>query len=161
MRYADDIEFILINIEAIKKAVIESRVSGNRTGHTGGNGSGHSRVSDPTAIKAIRNISEVPVITISYGPYIAGCRECKTIKHPELWIKVAESVIHYYLKNARMHDFFHRRYQLKEDWEKTCKELNMGRGAYYAMKADVLHMAELYAVHYGLLVPASIGFQYK
>lgn len=160
MSYADDtIEFVLMHVPTIESAVNEARLNDTGAGHTGGGGSGHSRVSDPTALKAIRSLLDIPAVDIPFGPLISGQRETRRIKRPEKWLKVAAAVSSYYLNSERMADFYNDRYIILNDWKTTCREQQVTRGAYYAMRADVLHHAELYAVQYGLLAPCVHGLK--
>ena len=149
--YIDNlIEFVLMYQDEIVAAIEDKRNGGNVI--TGGN-SGHSRISDPTANKAIRNASEVASVKIAYGAETWGERSTKTIRLPERWVLVSKAVREYHEHNERTKDFFDRRYNKHEDWRTTCKELSMSRGVYYAMRTDVIHMAELYAAHYGAFDP--------
>lgn len=161
MSYAEEtIEFVLSHFTAIRIAVNEQRLeSCGNGGHTGGNGTGHMRVSDPTAIQAIRAISALPYVEIPFGPIVAGRRETWELKRPEKWLSVVEAVSDYYLHNERMKAFYESRYINNDDWHRTCKKLNLTRASYYAMRADVLHMAELYAVQYGVLAPCWHGLK--
>lgn len=147
------IEFVLMHVEDIRGAVVCAKIDDKRNG-TGG-GSGHSRVSDPTANKAIRNILNLPVVYVEYGPLVCGKRDGRKMKHPEKWLRVAEQTAKYYLNNPRMAEFYRRRYIVQEDWKRTCKDLGIYKNLYYVMKSDVIRFAALSAVGSGLISPYS------
>ena len=65
------IEFVFYHEQDIKRAVFEKREDGCLP-KTGGSGSGHCRVSDPTAQNAIRKALEVPAVIIEYGAKTCG-----------------------------------------------------------------------------------------
>ncbi len=148
------IEFVLMYHNEIEAAVEDKRNGGNVI--TGGS-CGHSRISDPTANKAVRNASEVASVKIVHGASWCGERSTKTIRFPERWLRVSKAVRDHHEENDRTRDFFDRRYNKREDWRTTCRELNMSRGVYYAMRTDVIHIAELYAAHYGAFAPQDFG----
>lgn len=158
-RAEDTIEFVLAHLSQVKIAVAEAKPNVSGKSHTGGNGSGHSRISDPTAITALRAIMDMPYVDIPYGPIICGHRECWRLSRPEKWITVGDIIADYYLNNSKMADFYTSRYIKGDLWQTTCRKLNIRRGAYYAMRADVLHHAELYAVHYGIMAPCDYGIK--
>ena len=76
------IESMFYNEQSIKKAVYEAHMQQTAKGHTGG-GNGHTYISDPTALEAIKNISPIKYvyITDSKGHEVQ-------IQQPEKWIKV-------------------------------------------------------------------------
>ena len=147
------IEFVLMHTEEIEKAVHDARMDGGAKGAAGG--SRGSRVSDPTAANAIRNAMEISAVRIAYGPRVAGEREMKRVKNPEKWLRTARDVREYYAVcgNDRLRVFFQCRYELCEDWKNTCQKLGIGKDTYYAMRADVIRTAELYAVFRGAASP--------
>lgn len=147
------IEFLFYNQEAISKAVYEKRQDAG-AGHTGGGGSGHSFISDPTAIAAIKNTLEIKKVVVEYGPACGSkrIRNTRVIPHPEKWLKVVGAVQDMFAKK-RQGELYDRRYKMSEDCEKTCKSMSISRGKYYAMQKDIIHAAELYAVGLGLWSP--------
>lgn len=159
---SETIEFVLWYEADVRAAYADKRSCFQRGGITGGNGSGHMQVSDPTAVQALRNIQHIHVLDVPYGPfygkrpvddpekefYPQDKRWQLTFKlhHPEKWLKVANSLKKYYLSDRNsLRDFFTRRYLKHEAWSKTCEELKISRGMYYAMRADVIRAGELYA----------------
>ena len=150
-RTSEMIEFVLMYTADIEQAVQDSRVdTGAKDDARGSRG---SKRSDPTAVNAIRNAMEVPVVHIVYGAKIAGRREMKRVRHPEKWLKMAHDVRAYYKEHARLKNFFSSRYDECEDWRSACTRLGISKDTYYEMRADVLHTAELYAVYRGAVAP--------
>lgn len=148
----DLIEFILTHTNEIKRAIVSQRIDAQK-GHTGGGG--HSKVSDPTALRAIKNITEIPVVYVQHGPIIAGKMDAVKIKRPERWLKVEKQTREYYLGNERMSDFYKLRYikqlERRQVWERLC----IKKGLYYAMASDITRFAMMCAVAAGLIGPYS------
>ena len=92
MEYQQDIdsliEFILCHAEDIRVCVEQKREDDNGHGHTGGGTTGHMRVSDPTALKAIRAVEPIAYIHCPYGPAINNKRDERYIPKPEKWLLV-------------------------------------------------------------------------
>jgi hypothetical protein len=160
------IEFVLRNASTIKKCVEIKRLeSVNGGGHTGGGTSGHSRISDPTALQAIRSVEPVSFIQCPYGAMINGKRDERYIKLPEKWLKVEELTRGYYAeresddeKTLLVKEIYTRRYlngEYGEKWDRTCADLKISHGIYYAVVRDVVRFAGLYAAGYGLIPPYS------
>ena len=162
---SDTIEFVLWHEKDILLALEDLR-SGKRGGTTGGNGTGHMKVSDPTAIQAIRNVITTNFLIVPYGKMYGkapvynektgtyGCdtrwQETYHLRNPLKWLQVGKALKQRYLSDTNeLHDFFERRYIKREYWKKTCKELNISRGMYYAMKAEVIRAGEVYAAGMG------------
>lgn len=154
MAYVDDlIEFCLMYSDEIKKAIKEKRLDPGFSGHTGGAGSGHSYVSDPTAIQGIKAALKISCVYVPYGATICGKKDVKLVRNPEMWVRVADKVAAYYSKSCDSQEFYRRRYILREDHAKTCNDLSMSKGSYYARKANVIRLAENLAIGYGCLSP--------
>lgn len=149
----DLIEFVLTHTDEIKIAITDQRIDAQK-GSTGG-GTGHSKISDPTALRAIKNITESPVVYVQHGPIIAGKMDAVKIKRPERWLKVEKQTREYYLGNERMSDFYKLRYikqlERRQVWERLC----IKKGLYYAMASDVTRFAMMCAVASGLIGPYS------
>jgi hypothetical protein len=79
------IEKIFYNYDKIKQAVYEAR-NDYHTFKTGGNGSGHAFVSDPTSIAAIREAMELHRVVIYMGKH----QDTMIVVHPEKWLKVVD-----------------------------------------------------------------------
>ena len=170
---SETIEFCLWHEKDIKLALEERRDGARRGGVTGGNGSGHMQVSDPTAIQAMRNIAVINVLDVPYGCLYGKApvynektgmyapdrrwQETYRLRHPEKWLRVVVALKQRYLSDdCSLKDFFERRYIKKEDWKKTCEELKISRSMYYAMKGDVIRAGEVYAAGYGAASAGSI-----
>ena len=82
------VSMILKNDRAIETAVNEIR-HGKHGGNTGGAGSGHAFVSDPTAIAAIANAAPIGAITLADG-YI--------VRQPEKWLRVIKYLYYIFPK---------------------------------------------------------------
>lgn len=152
--FADDtIEFIFFHVKEIEAAVMEKRMDSGG-GKTGGGGTGHSQISDTTAIKAIRNAMELNAVYVEYGTAINGKRDLQTIRRPESWLQVVKDTYDYYDDHDKfLFDYLVRRYRKGETWQQTCKGLDISKSKYYACMADITHTAELYAVGYELILP--------
>lgn len=87
------VEYILRNDEAIKNAVVEARLEQSRGGnHTGGSGSGHAVISDPTAIKAIKQTLRIKSVALSDG---------NIVHQPEKWLMVLNYLYSVFPKSER------------------------------------------------------------
>ena len=156
----ETIEFCLTYKPQIEAAVLEAKMGIRGGGHTGGLGSGHCRVSDPTAIKAIRLLSPAAAVDVPFGPYIAGARERVHLRHPEKWLAVVSAVEQRFLTgNGKTADFYRSRYRDRDLWKRTCTELHITHGIYYNLRKEVIQYAALYAVKYGLAEPTLYGLK--
>lgn len=156
----DTIEFCLTYRAQIEAAVLEAKMGAGGAGHTGGMGSGHCRVSDPTAIKAIRLLSPVAAVDVPFGPYVAGARERQHLRHPEKWLEVVSAVEQRFLTGSdKAADFYRSRYRDRDLWKRTCTELHITHGIYYSLRKEVIQYAALYAVKYGLAEPTLYGLK--
>ena len=92
-------------------------------------------------------------VTVTYRTK-AGQREEKRIRHPKKWVSMARDVRGYCEQNETSYkEFFQSRYDMCEEWRDACKRLGISKDTYYAMRADVLRMGELYAVYRGAVAP--------
>lgn len=144
------IDFIFAHESDIVAAVREKRLDPG--GITGGNGTGHSKISDPTAASGIRLASPVAAVVIEYGAAIAGIRNSKIIRRPEKWLQVIAETKQFY-KERKQGEFISRRYGHDEAWQDTCKAMRCNKASYYAMRSDVIRFAERLAVGYGMISP--------
>ena len=143
------IEFVFYHEQDIKRAVFEKREDGCLP-KTGGSGSGHCRVSDPTAQNAIRKALEVPAVIIEYGAKTCGRRNSITLRHPEKWLQTVSGVKQ--ILNGRPAGTLLRlRYKDNLTAREICEAMHVNRVRYYALKADILLAAEAYAAGLGLL----------
>ena len=157
------IEFVLRHADDIQKCVdikkLEIQSGGG--GHTGGEGSGHSRISDPTALSALRAVEPVPFIHCPFGPAINGRRDERFIRLPEKWLSVEKLTREFYTRDAEkkfVREIYRRRYlqgEFGEKWEITCVKLDIRKAMYYAVVHDIVRFASLYAAGMGLIAPYS------
>ncbi len=149
---SDMIEFCLWYEGDIRLAILDAKNAG-RGGVTGGNGTGHMRVSDPTAVQALRAVQRLNALDIPYGAAIGINKRWQNtyrLRNPEKWLLVVAFLKKHYLSDTNpLHDFFERRYIKKEEWEKTCKDLKIKRSRYFTMRAEVIHAGEVYAAGCG------------
>ena len=161
------IEFVLRNAPIIKKCIAVKKLEmENGGGHTGGGASGHSRISDPTALQAIRSVEPVQFIHCPFGAAINGKRDTQYIKYPEKWLRVEEITRTFYtkdrdeddLKGNMVREIYTRRYlqgEYGEKWNITCDKLKISHGIYYSVVRDVVRFAALYAAGLGIISPYS------
>lgn len=145
------IDFIFFHEKDIMVAVREKRLDPGG-GITGGNGTGHSKISDPTAAQGIKLASPIVAVSIEYGAAIGGIRNSRTIRNPEKWLQVLAETRGFY-QNRKQGDFIRRRYNQDENWRDTCKAMKCSRTCYYAYKSDVFRFAEKLAIGYGIISP--------
>ena len=161
------IEFVFYHEKDIKQAVFEKREDGCLP-KTGGSGSGHCRVSDPTAQNAIRKAGhcrvsdptaqnairkalEVPAVIIEYGAKTCGRRNSITLRHPEKWLKVIQYTRDYFNGTASGALFKMRYSECLTREEIICK-IKIRKSQYHAMIANVMRFAEGAATGLGLIV---------
>lgn len=143
------IEFVLYHEKDIKRAVFEKREDGCLP-KTGGGGSGHCRVSDITAQKAIQNVLDVSAVVIEYGASVAGKRNTLTLRHPEKWLKMI-----YYTRNyfagTNSGTLMKLRYTDCLTREEIMGKINLRKSQYHAMVSDIIRFAEGVATGLGLI----------
>lgn len=145
------IDFIFYHEKDIITAIREKRLDPG-SGSTGGNGTGHSKISDPTAAQGIKLASPVAAVSIEYGAAIGGIRNCRTIRNPEKWLQILAETKAFY-KDKKQGEYIRRRYDQDENWRDSCKGMKCSKACYYAYKADVFHFAEKLAIGYGIVSP--------
>lgn len=156
----ETIEFCLCYESDIKLALLDAKYSARRVGTTGGNGTGHMRVSDPTAVQALRSLRKINSLEIPYGTAIGlnkRWQNTRRLYNPERWLLVVSFLKNRYLSDDNpLRDFFERRYIKKEEWQKTCDDLKIKRSRYFVMRADVIRAGEIYAAGCGAVSMESI-----
>lgn len=156
----ETIEFCLWYESDIKLALLDAKYSARRGGTTGGNGTGHMRVSDPTAVQALRSLRKINSLEIPYGTAIGlnkRWQNTRRLYNPERWLLVVSFLKNRYLSDDNpLRDFFERRYIKKEEWQKTCEDLGIKRSRYFVMKAEVIRAGEVYAAGCGAASMESI-----
>lgn len=149
MNNREMIEFVLFHEKDIRRAIFERREDGCLP-KTGGGGSGHCRISDPTAQGAIRCILEVPAIVVEYGAATYGRRNSVTLRHPERWIKM----VHYtkdYFAGTVSGAVLKMRYSECLTREEIMSKIRLRKSQYHAMVADIIRFAEGAATGLGLI----------
>ena len=155
------IEFVLRHAGDIRICVEQKREDDNGQGHTGGGTTGHMRVSDPTALKAIRAVEPIAYIHCPYGPVINNKRDERYIPKPEKWLLVEAATRKRYFDDCMdraTKEIYRSRYLMgdySENWRLTCIRLvpRISRGTYYAIRHSILHFAHQYAYGIGLITP--------
>lgn len=129
--------------DKIRRAVFEARYDSGG-GKTGGGGSGHAFVSDPTASAAMREVSPLRAIEIELGK-----NETETIKWPEKWLAVIEATYRRY-EGGIIEQLLKYRYA-GEPYQKTCMELHISSSTYYQMITEVQQFALACACQVGVV----------
>lgn len=145
-----DVEFVFFHEQQLREGIAEKRLEVG--GRTGGSGSGHCSISDPTAISAIRNADELACIYVEYGPDTGCGRNRMKVKTPERWLKVIAWTKEYYrephrTEQGKLLDMHFRQCLSREE---ACEKLNIGYGKYHAMLNDMLAFAAGMAVGLGI-----------
>lgn len=129
------VEFCLMHQKEIEQAVNDKREDSN-TPKTGGGGSGHSFVSDPTCHKAIKRLMPVGPVYVPYGPKLYGKRGHKLIYNPEEWLQaIADTWKHY--DSTRSFDVMCMRYNKGMNYKMIADELKISYQRVYVVLADI------------------------
>ena len=128
--------------EKIRKAVIAAR-NDSGAGKTGGGGSGHAFVSDPTANVAMNNVSFLRTVDIEIGK-----NEVETVKWPEKWLAVIKATYSFY-SGGVIGELLRCRYS-GEPYQTTCINMNISKSLYYQMMVEVQSYALACACQVGL-----------
>lgn len=129
--------------DKIRRAVFEARHDSGG-GKTGGGGSGHAFVSDPTASAAMREVSPLRAVEIELGK-----NETETVKWPEKWLAVIEATYRRYEKGVGA-QILKDRYR-GESPVKTCMENYISRTTYYSVVSEIDSFAMMCACQVGLV----------
>lgn len=141
--YIRKIDWIFFNEREIRCAVIEAREA--HGGHTGGGTSGHACISDPTAIEAIRNVTELKHVTV-----IDKSGRQSILEHPEEWLDVIERTRRWAESSMIMREILRRRYS-NEPYTKTCAELAIEQSSYSRALKEIRTQAAYYACYARLI----------
>lgn len=140
----DNIEFVLTYTDNLKRAIYEAENDPNLPKTGGGNG--HSRVSDPTAAKAIRDIVGVECVTVYYG-----CKMSKTLRNPKKWLDVALATKAWFAGTMQEKIIEHRFKEFPDKRKDVCEELCIGSTYYSMMLKEIFTVARAYAAGKGLI----------
>ena len=127
------IDFVFYHENEIRAAVLDAREGANvQSGRGGG------QVGDPTASRALKNMT--PLLSVR----VRGDK----LDWPEHWLKVVDAT-YAWCDGDRMivaHDRYHN-----VSYADTCAKLNITKSGYYRIVKEVRHYAELCAVQLGLI----------
>ena len=141
------IDFCLLYEADIRRAVAEKREDMCIP-----KGGGGGRISDPTAAKALRNISTVGTVIVEYGARVNGKGELYTLHNAEEWLSVVDSVWKHYggKKQGRLLELRYKQghYIIDEDF---VKNMGYSRSYLFRMLKDVFRYAEELAKGLGIL----------
>ena len=148
MQVNKTIEFCFTHRKEILRLIDEAKKDSGR-GKTGGN-AGNSKRSDPTCIKAMRNLEEVKCIDIPYGSFLNGKQDVYTLHYPERWLKAADMTLDHY-RGKLQAKLIESRYMNGRSREEICNELCFSRATYHVLQNDVFCFATGVATGLGLL----------
>lgn len=112
----------------------------------GGDGSGHARMSDPTAQLAIQGVCPLECISIEWQG------RSERIDRPERWLSVFDAVRR--AVDCQCREIIRRRYA-GEPYHDTCRDLYLSTSTYYHHVREILHYTLACAIYAGLLRPDS------
>lgn len=144
------VENKFFNYQKIKDAIIDARAEQDSKGGFTDGDNGHSRVSDPTAIAALKHITPLHYVTIKDGLW--------DIKfyNPEKWISIIEYCFGVY-NNSLTGELAKRRYIKHETPEFTMGEMRISsKNTYYSWRDDIAMMAVMLAVGEGIIDPTTV-----
>lgn len=144
------IKFVFAYENKIRYAVFEKRFDGCAPSKTGGNGSGHSRISDPTAQKAMQNAMPVQAVLIEYGASINGRREMQKINFPEKWLRVIDETYKFY-DRKKQGEILYSKFKRNESRLETCRRMGIKKSWYAVLLNDAMKHAEKLAEGAGLI----------
>ena len=133
----------------IKKAVNEIRAEQGYYqggGKTGGGGSSHAFISDPTATIAIKHIQPIRKVIIN-----ADKPTEEVITTPEKWITVVEQTFSCFEEEELVADVLKRRFFDNEPMAKTCIDLEISCDKYYRLRDTGIEYARECAIQIGLI----------
>lgn len=146
MNLKETIEFCWQHENCIRQAIEDKR---RDYGKTPRGGHGRCRVSDPTALRAIANVSDVECVEVEYGPAVNGRRSIKTLKQPLKWLKAASWTKDYY-KDKTQGQIIELKYKHSMLRNEICSTLNISIATYYVMLSDIFTYASGLARGMGL-----------
>lgn len=130
------VEFCFRHEQCILRAVEEKRLD---SGVTVGGG-GHCKMSDPTAMKAITNVSDIACVEVEYGAEVNGRRNIMPLRKPLKWLKVAAWTKEYYSARTQG-EIIRLKYNESMLPKDICQQLNISTATYYAMLSDIFAYA--------------------
>lgn len=148
------IKFVLAHQPEIKQAICDKMLDPGNV-RTGGPGTGHCQISDPTASEAVRRATEIERIVVEYGPRANGRQMMYNLRWPQRWLRVAKMAEEYYLKSERKGEgIVFRMYYLDGDNMKNiAKAAGVGTSLCYIIQKDIMSFCKGVALGLGLYVP--------
>lgn len=134
--YMRKIDFVFYHEREIRAAVLDAREAREDAGKQSARNKNH--IGDPTAAKAIRNVTPLRSVRI-HGMHL---------EWPEHWLKVVD-VVYAWCTGARLivaKDRYHG-----EDYRRTCAKLCISSKTYYNLLNEVRQHAALCAVQLGVI----------
>ena len=126
----DRIEEMFRREKELREAVLERKLGGG--GRTGGAPTGHSYVSDPTAVGALRLAAELNSVALSNG-YV--------VYKPEAWLSVVDAVKAWCSRDEIRQEIFRRRYNVRESYKTSCWELHIAQSTYHFVLTEIRNHA--------------------
>jgi len=134
-RYIKKIDFVFFNERKIRQAVFEWREGVIRPEVKGGN-----KISDPTAVKAIKNLTLLPSASI------AGI----SLQYPETWLVVIDKTYNWCKRQSKLLFESVRKKYLGDNYKRICIDLHISPTTfnncinrarmYAALQAAQLHL---------------------
>ncbi|MBR3746244.1 MAG: hypothetical protein IKP64_01900 [Selenomonadaceae bacterium] len=134
--YFRKIDFVFYNESKIRLAIAEMRLDDGRP-HLPSNG-----ISNPTMMQAIRNLTPLAKVSLGNG---------HDIEFPERWLEVIDKTWSWAKAQPDCRAEVARRRYAKEDYRKTCHELNISNSTRRRLFDFVRMYAALHAVQLGLI----------
>lgn len=135
--YFRKIDFVFYNEEKIRVAVSEMRADDGRPRVRQGTG-----LSDPTVAQVVRNLT----------PLRKAALDCEqTLEYPERWLEVIDKTWAWARAQPDCRYEVARRRYAKEDYRKTCRELELADTTRRRLLDLVRMYAALHAVQLGLI----------
>ena len=140
--YFRQIDFIFYREKQIRDAVFEKRTTSGSDSGTPMINLFSGTISDPTASKAIKNLSPLKFVTIKDGIII---------KYPEQWLEVIDKTYSWCKKQNNLYYEVARRRYNNEDYRKTCIDLHISEASQRRFLEKVRIYAALQAVQLRLI----------
>lgn len=127
------IDFCLLHEADVQKAINEKKL--DRCIPKGGGG---GRISDPTAMKALTNLSTVGTVIVEYGARVNGRGELQTLHNAEEWLDVIHSIWKHYQgkKQGQLLELRYRQGHYDID-EELVKIMGYSRSYLFRMMKDI------------------------
>lgn len=131
--YMRKIDFVFYNERAIREAVLDAREGAGKSAARNKN-----HIGDPTAAKAIRNVTPLRSVRVR-GMHL---------EWPEHWLKVVDAVYAWCIGDRQVvaEDRYHG-----VDYADTCVKLSISTKTYYNILNEVRQRAALCAVQLGVI----------